>query len=287
MGWAAGISGGRGGVLPPPPDPGWINLLDQDFNSVALGDPAPGASLNAAMGNSGGSGTLPSFAFITHNGGRAFRWRSPLNTYSSSGGTNGLAAFYRQVLDTYAAVNGLILEAAIQYDVTYPLNMSWSKGWKEPGLGGSSTAANPPTGGAGPLATGWSGRSMQLGPGAGTFFGRKAIAPSEWVGYFYGMGQAHPGENFWTSCVPEAGNTYTKRIEYKMNDIGVSNGEWRMYWDGDLVFERTDLLYRTSALVGINVHLQHYFRGGNDVSWVGAVTNDIIFDNFKIEVPSP
>lgn len=266
----------------------WLTILDQSFDSLPLGDPVSLSTARTALNDTavGGSGTFSAFGIVSSGSTPAWVWHSPANTFGNGSGS-GCATFPGQIFDAYIAANGLILSAAIEYDVTFPVGMAWSLGGKLPGLGGT-ISGNPPTGGAAPTSTGWSCRSMWRGPGSGTYFGRAALSPNEWVGYRYCIDQAYPGENVWSARSFVAGRTHRIRQEYVMNTVtgttGNNDGQHRMYFDGEKVGDYSDVTWRSDSTVGINRLLWHFFRGGNTSDWAGSADSDVLVDNLKIQV---
>jgi hypothetical protein len=195
-------------------------------------------------------------------------------------------------------------EAAIEYDLRWltpdPVTASnpWGWGGKLPGLCGIAPGhGNPPSGGS-PSVYGWSGRGMWITPAAG-FGSESPRTPVEWISYLYDP--LMPGGSFgqnrrtgvgWAGVggVP-VGTWVNLKQYYKMNTVTTDGSSWaadgihRMYWNGALVYEKTNQVFREYT-AGRITHLAYdvYFGGGT-ASWAPTGDVNTQIDNLRITAP--
>ena len=162
-------------------------------------------------------------------------------------------------------------------------DVDFSAGGKLPGFVGVApgTSPNTPEGG-GSTAHGWSGRLMWLG--AKTWKSvRDARRSNLVVTYLYHPGQRHGyGDNvYWGSSFrPNA--WHQVRQCHVMNTVGKADGVLQTWFDGRMILDSRDVVYRTDP----RVHITHFdwsvFRGGDSALWAGTHTSYVDLDNLKI-----
>ena len=162
--------------------------------------------------------------------------------------------------------------------------VDFAAGGKLPGFVGVAPGTSPSTPeGGGPTAHGWSGRLMWLG--ARTWKPvRAANVPNLVVTYLYHPGQRHGyGDNlYWKSSFrPNA--WHTVRQCHVMNTVGRADGVLQTWFDGHLILDQRDVVYRTDP----KVHITHFdwsiFRGGDgSAQWAGSHTSYVDMDNLTI-----
>jgi hypothetical protein len=185
-------------------------------------------------------------------------------------------------------------EATMSYDMRWLSGSSYGWGGKLPGLCGIAPGhGNPPSGGS-PSIYGWSARSMWLAPTAG---GNRS--PAEWIGYVYDPLQAGGsyGQNRHTSVgfggaggIPD-GTWVNVKQYHRMNDVSVDGSSWsangihRMWFDGVLVYEKLNQVYREYT-AGRVTHIDYsVYYGGGTVDWAPTSNSDLQFDNMLITSP--
>ena len=164
--------------------------------------------------------------------------------------------------------------------------VDFSAGGKLPGFVGVAPGTRPSTPeGGGSSAHGWSGRLMWLG--AKTFKRvRDAHASNLLVTYLYHPGQkTEYGDNvYW-------GSSFTPNVWHQvrqchvMNTVGRADGVLQTWFDGRMILDSHDVVYRTDP----KVHITHFdwsiFRGGDGAAlWAGTHTSYVDMDNLKITV---
>lgn len=165
--------------------------------------------------------------------------------------------------------------------------VDFSAGGKLPGFVGVAPGTSPSaTEGGRRSAHGWSGRLMWLG--AKTWKPvRQAKTPNLVVTYLYHPGQRHNyGDNvYWKASSFRPNVWHTVRQCHAMNTIGRSDGVLQTWFDGHLVLDQRDVVYRTDPAV----HITHFdwsiFRGGDGAAlWAGTHTSYVDMDNLQITV---
>jgi Ca2+-binding RTX toxin-like protein len=85
------------------------------------------------------------------------------------------------------------------------------------------------------------------------------------------------------AIVLEDGHWYTVRQELVMNTPGQNDGELRVWLDGQLALEVTNMEMRSSGDVGIDMLYFSTFFGGQDRSdWRAAKDESILYDDFRV-----
>jgi hypothetical protein len=160
--------------------------------------------------------------------------------------------------------------AILEYDLRFKPGFDPVKGGKLPGLmGGDSPSGH---------------KEADNGFTARMMWRRKA--EGELYLYYPDMKQSHGDSIGRGSFVCDTeGGWHTIRQEVKLNDVGKSNGLIKVWYDGEMVIEATDLRLRTKDSVLIEGIMHTIFFGGGDRSW--AATRDEWVDtrNFRIYTP--
>ena len=173
--------------------------------------------------------------------------------------------------------------ACMSYDIRFATGFDFSAGGKLPGFVGVAPGVAPSTpAGGGSIAHGWSGRLMWLGSKMWKFV-RDADRSNMVVTYLYHPGQDREwGDNVSWGSSFKPGVWHTVKQCNVMNTVGKANGELRTWFDGKLVLDQDDVVYRTDP----KVHITHFdwsvFRGGNTKEWAGTKTSYVDLDNLKI-----
>ncbi len=161
-------------------------------------------------------------------------------------------------------------EVYSEYKVKFPTGFDFVKGGKLPGL--ASGAAN--SGHSKPNGTdGWSARYMWEGDGSASI-------------YLYHMDQSrNEGDYISLNRKFTRGRWHTLRQYVKLNTPGQRNGVLKVWFDGNLVLNRTNLRYRTVPTLKIDkFYFSTFFGGGND-TWRNTKLEHTYFDDFKIYTP--
>lgn len=175
-------------------------------------------------------------------------------------------------------------EALFQFDIMFSENFDFVKGGKLPGLyGGEKGLCSGGNNGPGCFSTrflfkeeGKSGVTAYLPPENGDWF---CAHEQVTCNFKYGHTIAHGSFQF------KKGKWQTIAQYIKLNDPGVNNGIFRIFYDGENVFELTGLIYRFDESVQINMLLFATFFGGNDPAWASTADVDTYMKNFHVTVP--
>ncbi|MCF6226857.1 MAG: hypothetical protein L3J22_11240 [Xanthomonadales bacterium] len=166
-------------------------------------------------------------------------------------------------------------ELYLAYDVFFATDAEFVKGGKLPGLMGGPgfyTGGNVPDG-----TNGWTGRLMWGGKGRVKSYMYHANQPGIY-GYPFDWenddGRIHIQRGQWNQL----------EIRYVMNTPGVLDGKLQAWFNGELVLDTQDVMYRTvgGEHVGIDKLLFSTFYGGGNLSWAPERHQYIYFDNFVI-----
>ena len=173
--------------------------------------------------------------------------------------------------------------ACVSYDVRFAAGFDFSAGGKLPGLVGVAPGVSPsaPEGG-GSTKHGWSGRIMWLGSKMWKFV-RDAKKSNMVVTYFYHPGQERKyGDNVSWGTSFGNGRWHTVKQCHVMNTVGKADGVLQTWFDGRLLVDDHEVVYRTDP----NVHITHFdwsiFRGGDSATWAGKKTGYVDMDNLTI-----
>ena len=166
--------------------------------------------------------------------------------------------------------------------------VDFSAGGKLPGFVGVAPGTPPSTPeGGGSTAHGWSGRLMWLGAKTWKTV-REARASNLVVTYLYHPGQKRDyGDNVYWGSSFRPNVWHQVRQCHVMNTPGKADGVLQTWFDGRLVKDSRDVVYRTDP----KVHITHFdwsiFRGGNSDLWAGTHTSYVDLDNLKITAGPP
>ncbi|AXT58947.1 DUF5060 domain-containing protein [Aquimarina sp. AD10] len=176
-------------------------------------------------------------------------------------------------------------EAILEYRVKFDKNFKWAAGGKLPGLGGSSKN-NPgaiPSGcttNQGNIDNGFSCRLMWRTNRAGT------AAPKLVVYTYFPEKNTRCGVDYDIIRNIKKDKWYTIKQYVKLNTLGKKNGVLKMYVDGKLLLNETNITYRLPGKkdVKINALIMNTYRGGaaNDQVWWSPTTDYVYFDNIKV-----
>ena len=181
----------------------------------------------------------------------------PGNTAAPTGG-----AGFEQRAVAYAEAR------CLHYEVRFAPGFDFAKGGKLPGLfGGEAPRGCLPK----ELSLGFSARLMWRAQGAGELY-LYAPGRSARCGDSIGRGAWRFVPGSWTSIDQEVA----------VNALGQANGRIRIWVDGRKVIERTDLILRDEASIGVDGLLFATFFGGNDPSWASPKAQSAEFRNFEI-----
>jgi hypothetical protein len=155
--------------------------------------------------------------------------------------------------------------ACLSYDVRFDAAFAFNRGGKLPGLYGGDA----PTGG-GSADNGFTTRYMWRSAGAGevyaylpgksSFYGA-SIGTGNWM--FHAIGWSHIEQ------------------EIVLNRLGHDDGVLRVWYEGKLVVERTDLVFRLSNNVKVAGLIFSTFFGGHDPSWASPITQKSYFRKIR------
>jgi len=267
---------------PSDPTPAGDVLLAQDYDGLPISDPVSVATERLALGDPTvplGSSNVARTSIVAVNGrGNVMRVTMPANTISEASGA---------IID--AKLSKSVDEASIQYDVRFDSNFDWSRGGKLPGLGGALPGTSPSVAGgcnAGSSAA-WSGRGMWITPSSYS----SVKGSNEWIGYMYNYDKADAcGDNLRTGKALTAGTWHTVKQYYKLNSISANgtpnaDGVSKMWLDGVLVRDASNVLYRSNAELHVNYLYWEVFRGGGDLTWASPTKGTVDFDNLVISSP--
>ena len=157
------------------------------------------------------------------------------------------------------------LSGCLAYDVAFEPGFDFAKGGKLPGLYGG----DGPSGGA-DTSRGFSTRYMWRTDGAGEVY---AYLPEK---------NAQYGESISTGAwafIP--GQWQHLEQEVVVNHTGSYDGVLRVWVDGKLVANWTDIFYRVSDDVLVAGLMFSTFFGGHDPSWASPRTQSAFFRNFQ------
>ncbi|MEO1591844.1 MAG: polysaccharide lyase [Cyanobacteria bacterium J06632_22] len=162
----------------------------------------------------------------------------------------------------YAPLPGAAQTAMrLRYRLRFSDNFDFVRGGKLPGLygGGGNSGGNIPDG-----TDGFSTRLMWRSQGAGEVYAY--LPSSERYGTSIGQGA-------WQF---QTGRWYILEQELRLNQPGQANGQLRLWVNGRLVVEETDLVFRTVDTLEVNGLFFSTFFGGGDASW--ATPRDVYID---------
>jgi hypothetical protein len=153
----------------------------------------------------------------------------------------------------------------LAYDVEFEPGLDFVKGGKLPGLYGGDA----PSGGA-DTSRGYSTRYMWRAGGAGEVY---AYLPEK-----KGVYGESISRGAWAFT---PGQWQRLEQEVIVNHISVHDGVLRVWVDGRLVVDRSDMLYRVADNVLVSGLMFSTFFGGHDPSWAPPRTQAAFFRNFQ------
>ena len=262
---------------PVSPTPSGQTLVDATFDSERTGQVSP-ASFNREVGDTNDdAAAFDSMEYVADGrGGVAVRTRLAAGKYAGSadpGNGNVLMINLSKAHD----------RACMSYRVRFSKGFDFSLGGKLPGLLGVApgTPSTTPAGG-GSTAHGWSGRLMWLGPKAYSFAGEGGNDNMA-VTYLYHPQQAGPwGDNVqWHKpFLPDRWH-HVKQC-HVLNRVGQADGVLQAWFDGAMVVNQSNVVYRTDPAVRITHLAWSIFRGGNTGDWAGRTDGHVDLDDVVI-----
>jgi hypothetical protein len=162
-------------------------------------------------------------------------------------------------------------ELYLSYDVMFEEGFEFALGGKLPGLYGGEFigGGNIPDG-----YDGWSGRMMFHPDG-------------EMISYVYHAGMSSKyGDNIpWgfnerKHFIP--GKWHNLELRYVMNTPGVANGVIQGWFDGELVMDKRDFLFRNTESIKISGLIVTTYFGGHTEKWASPRDQHVFFDNFIV-----
>lgn len=257
---------------------GVFTLRDSDFDNLTVANPIGSTNMVNGFGISASPAKTSVVAVSGH--GNVVRQTYPTDDV---GGSAGISVFP----DLSRAVD----DVTMAYDLKFNgASFDWGWGGKLPGPAGTrSTTNNPPTGGVHD-EDGWTARNMWITPAAG-FSSENPQSPVELIGYTYDPTQGTGfGKNRRTGVVITPNVWHRVAVQVVMNTVtvdgtGDANGIHRIWWNGALVFEKLNQIWRVHADVHANKYAWSTFYGGGTVDWAPATQQTIDFDNLLITTP--
>jgi len=189
-------------------------------------------------------------------------------------GSKGAVAFLND-LSFGSGIERSFEELYVSYDMKFSENFEFVAGGKLPGLCGYNVTQQPKdgcnTGGGFPTGyDGWSARGMWRADG-------KLENYMYHADQFYEYGD----DEYWSSkAVPGKWHTVQHRIV--LNTVGAANGIVEAWIDGVQVLRSTNMHFRKTEDIGINLFYFSTFYGGADASWAPSSDQYMYYDNFRI-----
>ncbi|KAJ8659934.1 hypothetical protein O0I10_004160 [Lichtheimia ornata] len=175
--------------------------------------------------------------------------------------------------------------AMVSYQVAFAEGFEWVEGGKLPGIFGGDAAARCSGGNLADGTNCFSMRLMWRSNGNGEAYayipenglcdsGKKNVTCEGG----YGVSISRGAIKFKT-------NTWTKLSVYvKMNDANASNGELKVWQDGALVINASNIKYRTSNKIGATSLMFSTFFGGAGLAYASAVDTSAYFKDIEMSV---
>lgn len=210
-------------------------------------------------------GVEPNMAIATDGGREVLEIRYPKGSINPSnddthpiGGAGFLAKLSESGLE----------RACLRYRLRFDSKFAFAKGGKLPGLyGGDAPSGGDEVSGS----DGFSTRLMWRSDGEGEVYAYVANKDSD-----YG---ASIGRGNW---VFEPGRWSTVEQEVILNDPDASDGVIRVWFDGELVVEQTDVVFRTDRSGTVDGLMFSTFFGGSDKSWASPRDQKAWFGDFAL-----
>jgi hypothetical protein len=253
-------------------------IIDQNFNSTKRGkvDPKSFLKLVGPTNKNKSAYAGMSYRRDYRGNGNVVRHKLAAGKYIQSTGEGRGNVLMIKLPGAYDS-------ACMSYDIRFAAPFDFSAGGKLPGFVGVAPGTSPSTPeGGGSIAHGWSGRLMWLGSKMWKLV-RDADRTNMVVTYLYHPGQDREfGDNVVWGSSFRTGVYHQVKQCHVMNTIGKADGVLKTWFDGKLVMEKDDVVYRTDPAV----HITHFdwsiFRGGNSSTWAGAKNGYVDIDNLKI-----
>ena len=169
--------------------------------------------------------------------------------------------------------------AIMEYRVKFSEGFQWKLGGKLPGLGGAIEGGGYPVGctdNVNRVQNGFTARLMWRRDG------RLVVYT-----YFPERDLTKCGEDISFLTNAETNRWYTVRQHLTLNAPGQRNGSLKMYVDGELVLDRSDLLIRLEGKENVKIDrtIFHTYAGGSDdADWWSTEDQYVHFDDFKVWV---
>lgn len=220
----------------------------------------------------------------------------PIPGYRTYGQSNGASCLEIEYLKGYwlSGYNALIpLKPAdryyMEYDITFPIGFNFTNGFKLPGLAGWPT--NPATGNrryqpvsGGSEVTGTSGFSARYMTGVQGMSALYLYAADK-TGKWGGCNGCNFNNN--RNKVFHAGRTHRVGQQIIMNTPGKANGIARVWLDGKLVVEKTDIYFRDVSWVKNDTLWLISFFGGDHEGWAPRKDERLSICNVHVKTDPP
>lgn len=160
--------------------------------------------------------------------------------------------------------------ALIQYSLRFPDDFDFVKGGKLPGLYGGigNSGGNIPNG-----YDGFSIRLIWQKNGVGKIY---AYIPQTQNFQKWGVGIT---DSIWSFT---RGKWDTITLKVKLNSVGLSNGEIKLWFNNKLVIDRSNIIYRKSNELSLDGVMFSTFFGGNNSSFAPRNKQFIDFKNIRV-----
>lgn len=164
--------------------------------------------------------------------------------------------------------NGPVDSLELRYCFRFPVGFKFVKGGKMPGLFGGTVNSGQriPDG-----TNGWSTRYMWRRGGAGEVYAYLPSSVKHGTSLGRGSWRVRPGS--W-QCLSQA---------VKLNSPGKADGTITVSLDGRQVFQKKNLVYRTTASLRIDGVFFSSFFGGGDASWASPTNQRVDFADFSVK----
>lgn len=265
-------------TAPAPGAPPRTTMVSADFDDQAVGPVSP-KSFNEQVGPSNGdTGAYQgmTYAADTRGSGKVIRTYLAANKDIDSSGEGRGNVLMVKLPGSYDS-------ACAAYDLRFSDGFGFSAGGKLPGLLGVAPGTPPSTPeGGGSTEHGWSGRLMWLGPTAYRFAGEGGNSNMA-VTYLYHARQTGIwGDNIQWHRPFVADRWHHVEQCFIMNTPGQADGKLEAWIDGQMVVDRSDVLYRDDPAV----HITHFdwsvFRGGGSSLWASPTDGYVDIDNLHL-----
>lgn len=247
-------------------------VFEQDFESASVGPYLPEVLNDQWHTPRWHMGVRENRAQIVADSekGKALQVLYPAHRY----GSDGAVAFLND-LSFGTGIERSFEELYVSYDIKFSEDFDFVQGGKLPGLCGYNVTQDPRdgcnTGGGIPTGhDGWSARGMWREDGI-------------LENYMYHADQFYEyGDQEKWSAKAERGKWHSFQHRVVLNTVGEANGIVEAWFDGVKVLSSSNMLYRKTEDIAINLFYFSTFYGGADPSWAPTSDQYIYFDNFRI-----